>query len=136
MEFQLTVSGTADEIRQVLDALSVGTDRVGMTTPALGETVQRFIQGLSDDGTAALLVMVRGALGDLELPDGATEEKIEEILGKNPYGVIGGLARRWAAMQGPTFDSPPFRKRGGGKSGCYVLPEDLAAELKRRLPLR
>ena len=134
MELELTVRGTADEIRQVLDVMSASAERTGMAPPVLTETVERFVSELSHEGTTVLRIMVRGALGDPDLPNGATEQKIEQELGKSPYGVIGGLARRWAAMQGPTFDPPPFRKQGEGKSGRYRLPRELAEEINHRLP--
>ncbi len=127
MELELTVRGTADEIRQVLDSLSAITDHTRTATPNLGETVEHFVSELSPEGALVLRAMVRGALG----PDGgATEQEIEHKLRKNPYGVIGGLARRWSSMQGPTFDSPPFRK----KRGSYRLPRELAKQLEHRLP--
>ena len=147
MQYELTIKGTATELGQLLSTVeSLGLEVSG-TEPGKAadkhkrELLADFVSGLSREGKYILDFIHSNSP---PTGNGVTEESIrdtlEDIRGMwrtgdpdrvelvHVYGVIGGIARRWAS----TFNNGatnPFKKQQAGARDVYVLNSTLANEL-------
>ncbi|MQF64446.1 hypothetical protein FIM03_04035 [SAR202 cluster bacterium AD-802-L14_MRT_200m] len=148
MQYELTIKGTAAELGQLLSTVeSLGLEVSG-TDPGMAadknkrELLADFVSGLSREGKYILDFICSNCP---PYGNGVTEESIKDTLedirgmwrigdpGRvelvHVYGVIGGIARRWAS----TFDNGatnPFKKQQAGARDVYVLNSTFANELR------
>ncbi len=121
MELELRISGDVDEIEQVIQLIKgLGQNSVKITSGALGQQASVFAQGLGSEAREVFQTIVEHSLNGA----GVEEAVLQRILGREPYGVMGGLGRRWSSIAGDTYGTP-FRKVGQGTSGTYLLPDHL-----------
>ena len=125
MEYELTIKGTAAEMERIFrllkqpDTPSSVESEVNLDVVALD-----FVKNLSPEATQVLRLLVDATISGTGLP----ERDIAAMRDKPPYGVMGGLGRRWSSIAGLEFGTP-FRKQGSGGRGIYQLDQPLAASL-------
>lgn len=129
MEFELKIKGSAGEMEQIFRLIKQLDSPVSVESEAnLDVVALDFVQDLSPEATQVLRLLVDASIGGNGLP----EHDIAEMLGKPPYGVMGGLGRRWSSITGLEFGTP-FRKQGSGDKGVYLLSRPLANSLSTAL---
>ena len=147
MQYELTIKGTATELSQLLSTVeslglgASGTEPGKAADKHRSELITDFVSGLSREGRYILGIIKANSP---PVANGVTEQNLkdclEDIRGMwragdpdrvelvHVYGVIGGIARRWAS----TFDNGatnPFKKQQAGARDVYVLNSTLANEL-------
>ena len=148
MQYELTIKGTATELSQLLSTVeSLGLEVSG-TEPGKAadkhrsELITDFVSGLSREGRYILGIIKANSP---PVANGVTEQNLkdclEDIRGMwrtgdpdrvelvHVYGVIGGIARRWAAIFRNDATNP-FKKQQIEDSDVYVLSSTLASELE------
>ena len=129
MEFELTIRGDSTELERVIRFINQSETSVKLESEIdLDAAAFDFVQGLKDDAPSVLRKIVNSSLDGKGLP----EQELERLLGRSPYGVVGGLARRWSSIAGAEFGTP-FRKQGSGDVGVYLLSRPLANSLSTAL---
>jgi hypothetical protein len=124
MQLELTIHGSPVEIQQVLDAIK-STDASDEPEPLNKQGFDTFRQKITFKGRKVFEAILHSSNDD---KTGITEEELEERLGENPTGAIGGLAKAWSSVFGDEYGQP-FRKQGTGAKGLYRLPRDIADDL-------
>ena len=129
MELELKIRGDSAELERVIRFINQTETSVKRESGIdLDTAVFDFVQGLREDAPAVIRLFVDASTDGSGLP----EYEIEKLLGRKPYGVVGGLARRWSSIAGSEFGTP-FRKQGSGSDGVYRLSQELAASLSKAL---
>jgi len=145
LEFELTVRGTPEELQRAISLLGdiSNTPQVPTWDKSV-EDVQEprlndYLHGLNEEARDVLTLIVDKSLNpEKGSRPGATDAeltaKLHEQSGRSrkPFGVIGGLGRRWTSVIGGSSRSP-FRKDREGEEGRYVIDKELAEQIRKGL---
>lgn len=145
------LSRSIDRARRELDALRpMGGDRVGLVTlgapgdalvwPPTGDVdaVRRALDRLQPTDSALTLAALRGAMGEIESPEGTPEDVVLRVVsdwrGADTErlfagGAIAGVARAHIDPPGPATDRPNVGIRAASATNPTILGESGATAL-------